>query len=70
MGMLNHLEKLRKNHPEKPSQRALGDVLGIAENNYRNLEKGKVKSITFIQLEKLCEFFKCNTNDIFEYIED
>lgn len=64
------LRNLRENHPDKPSQRALGDVLGVAEDNYRRLEIGKAKSISFEAMNKLCKFFNCTPNDIFDYTND
>lgn len=64
------LRTLRENHPDKPSQRALGDVLGIAEANYRRLENGHAKSISFDAVDKLCIFFKCTPNDILEFTDE
>jgi putative transcriptional regulator len=64
------LKELREKHPDKPSQRVLGDVLGIAENNYRKLENGYTKTFTPETIDKLCKFLKCTPNDIFEYVED
>lgn len=64
------LKKLRENHPNKPSQRELGDFLGIAEANYRRLENGYAKSITFEAVDKLCKFFQCTPNDILEFTND
>ena len=70
MSIRINLEQLRKKHPDKPSQRFMGDLLGIAETNYRNLEKGRVKSVTFEAMSKLCEFFECTASDLFEYVQD
>jgi len=64
------LKELRDSHPGKPSQRDLGDLLGIAEGNYRRLENGHAKSISFDTVNKLCAFFNCTPNDILEYIHD
>ena len=64
------IRTLRENHPDKPSQRVMGDLLGIAESNYRKLETGYTQSITLKALDKLCKFFKCRPEDIFEYVED
>ena len=38
MAVIIRLKELREKHPNTPSQRALGDYLGIAEGNYRKLE--------------------------------
>ena len=64
------IKELRENHPEKPSQRTLGDVLGIAEANYRNLENGKSKTVSLEALDRLCKFFDCTHVELFEYIKD
>jgi putative transcriptional regulator len=64
------LRNLRENHPDKPSQRVLGDVLGIAEANYRRLENGYAKSISFDALNRLCNFFNCTPNDLLEFEND
>ena len=64
------LKELRESHPDTPSQRTLGDLLGIAEGNYRRLENGHAKSITFDALDKLCKFFGCMPNDILEFSND
>ncbi|MGI8500682.1 MAG: helix-turn-helix domain-containing protein [Hassallia sp.] len=64
------LKELREKHPNKPSQRDLGDLLEIAEGNYRRLENGHAKSISFDAVNKLCAFFNCTPNDILEYKHD
>ncbi|NJL78624.1 MAG: helix-turn-helix domain-containing protein [Richelia sp. SM2_1_7] len=64
------LKELREKHPDNPSQRFLGDILGIAEANYRRLENGHAKSISFDAIDKLCKFFGCTPNDILEYAND
>jgi DNA-binding Xre family transcriptional regulator len=64
------LKDLREKHPNKPSQRELGDLLGIAEANYRRLENGHSKSISFDAIAKLCTFFKCTPNDVFEVVTE
>lgn len=70
MSIKMKLRYLRENHPDKPSQRDLGDLLGVAEGNYRKLENGHTKSISFEALDKLCAFFNCTPNDLFEYSSD
>ena len=64
------IKGMRLNHPAKPSQRELGDYLGIAENNYRNLENNKSKTISFEAITKLCEFFKCEPGELFKVVEN
>lgn len=64
------LRILRESHPDKPSQRTLGDVLGIAEANYRRLENGYAKSISFEALDRLCKYFNCTPNDLLGYEDD
>ena len=70
MAVTLKLKQLRENHPDKPSQRVLADVLGIAEANYRNLENGRNRSITFEYIDKLVKYFNCTPNDIFSVTED
>lgn len=64
------LKELREKHPSNPSQRVVGDYLGIAEGNYRRLENGYAKSISFESIEKLCKFFSCTPSEIMEYSDD
>jgi DNA-binding Xre family transcriptional regulator len=63
------VRELRLNHPNKPSQRFMGDLLGVTESNYRRLESNKLLSINIKHLEKLLEFFDCYPNEIFELEE-
>lgn len=70
MTVIIKLKKLRESHPATPSQRTLGDVIGVAEANYRRLENGRAKSITFEAIDKLCAFFDCTPNDIIDFKKD
>lgn len=62
------IKNLRLTHPEKPSQRFMGDLLGMTESNYRKLESNNLESIKFDHLDKLTDFFKCPLNEILEKI--
>ena len=52
------------------TQRQLGDLLGIAEGNYRKLENNHAKSISFTHIQALCKLFECTPNDIFQLDDD
>ena len=43
---------------------------GMSASTISNLYNEKVKRLDFDTLEKLCEFFNCNIEDIIEYIPD
>jgi DNA-binding Xre family transcriptional regulator len=64
------IKDLRLKHPEKPSQRYMGDLLGMTESNYRKLESNILESVKFEHLDKLIKFFKCKLDDVVEYIEE
>ena len=70
MAVVLKLKELREKHPDNPSQRVLGDVLGIAEANYRRLENGIAKSMTFEAIEKLCNFYDCTPNDFITVVNE
>ncbi len=59
-----NLKKLRGEHPEKPTQRKIADLIGITETNYRRLENGYVESMNLATLDILCKYFNCTPNDI------
>ena len=59
------IREMRQNHPDKPTQRYMGDLLGITESNYRKLETGYTKTVSLEIMDKLCEFFKCEPGDLF-----
>jgi DNA-binding Xre family transcriptional regulator len=46
----------------------LCDKLGIATNTIAKFAKNE--HVSGETLEKLCAYFKCQPNDIFEYVED
>lgn len=60
------IKKLREAHPDKPSQRAMGDLLGITESNYRKLESNRLLSVKLEHLEKLISFFNCEIAELIE----
>lgn len=60
------IKQLRTNHPDKPSQRFMGDLLGVTESNYRRLESNLLQSVKFEHLNKLINFFECDFMDLWE----
>lgn len=64
------IRELREQHPQKPTQRSMGDLLGITETNYRKLEIGYTKTISLEAMDKLCDFFKCDPGDLFIRVEN
>ena len=48
----------------------LSERLGISIQNVSILKNGHLKAIRISTLNKLCEIFNCQPNDLFEYIED
>jgi len=64
------IKEIRASHPDKPSQRYMGDLLGMTESNYRKLESNNLESVKFSHLDILVKFFNCKLDDILEYIND
>ncbi|BDA68968.1 hypothetical protein RIVM261_016240 [Rivularia sp. IAM M-261] len=64
------VKNLRVNHPDKPSQRYMGDLLGMTESNYRKLESNVLESIKLDHLDKLTDFFNCNLDEILEKVSN
>jgi DNA-binding Xre family transcriptional regulator len=64
------IKKLRLAHPDKPTQRYMGDLLGMTESNYRKLESNSLESVKFDHLDKLVKFFNCKIDEMVEYIND
>lgn len=65
------IRELRIAHPEKPSQRFMGDLLEMTESNYRKLETNKLEGVKLHHLDILVKFFNCNdANEIIEIIRD
>lgn len=69
-GVRIKLKELRDNHPESPTQRFIGDLLGMTESNYRKMEQNKFDSWKVDYLDKLMKFYKCTWDDILEFIND
>ena len=46
------------------------DKTGLARNTVAFLYHEKVKRIDFETINKLCELFNCNTQDLLEFIPD
>lgn len=49
---------------KKMRSRELAQRIGITEQNLSLLKSGKVKSIRFATLEKICEVLECQPGDI------
>jgi DNA-binding Xre family transcriptional regulator len=64
------IKDVRLLHSEKPSQRYMGDMLGMTESNYRKLESNILESVKLEHLDKLIKFFNCKLEDILEYTND
>lgn len=64
------IRELRLSHPEKPTQRFMGDLLGMTESNYRKLESNSLESVKFEHLDKLVKFFNCKIDEMVEYVND
>lgn len=64
------IKELRLKHPDKPSQRFMGDLLGMTESNYRKLETNRLESVKLEHINTIIEFFKCQITDVLEYVEN
>ena len=64
------IRELRLNHPNKPTQRYMGDLLGMTESNYRKLESNVLESVKFDHLNRLVKFFNCKIEEMVEYVND
>lgn len=51
----------------KKRSRELAEFMGITEQNVSLLKSGKVKSVRFATLDKICEFLECQPGDILKY---
>ncbi|MDC4242327.1 MAG: helix-turn-helix transcriptional regulator [Clostridium sp.] len=61
------LNKLLEKH--NIGQRELSRETGIRQATISDYVNNKAKHISVENLDILCEFFKCKTEDIIEYIE-
>ncbi len=64
----NHLSKLMGE--KRITITEVAKCTGMSASTISNLYNEKVKRLDFDTLEKLCEFFNCNIEDIIEYIPD
>ena len=52
---------------KKMTLRKLSQEVGISEVNLSKLKNGKVKSIRFDTLNRLCKVLNCNPKDLLEF---
>lgn len=64
-----NLKTLRFNHNDL-SQKELSKAAKIREQTISDMETGKTKSYSVENLNKLCEYFKCDISDILSYAPD
>ena len=65
------VKELRREHPDKPTQRFMAELLNMTETNYRRLEGNQLDSVKLTHLSVLAEFFGCkDPNSILEFIND
>lgn len=50
------------------TKKELSEATGIRPNSVSALWHGTTKRIEIEQIDKLCEVFNCQPNDLFEYI--
>lgn len=48
----------------------LSVLTGLSRNAIFNLYHDKTSQITFDTINKICRVLKCNTQELFEYIDD
>ncbi|SLM61848.1 MULTISPECIES: helix-turn-helix domain-containing protein [Dickeya] len=54
----------------KMKSRELAMLIGITEQNLSLLKSGKVKSIRFDTLQKICGALSCQPGDVLEYLAE
>ena len=64
----NHLSKLMGE--KRYSIVEVAKKTGMSTSTISNLYNEKVKRLYFDTLEKLCQLFNCNVQDLIEYIPD
>ena len=64
----NHLSKLMGE--KRYSIVEVAKKTGMSTSTISNLYNEKVKRLDFDTLEKLCQLFNCNVQDLIEYIPD
>ncbi|AYQ46575.1 helix-turn-helix protein [Dickeya solani] len=55
---------------KKMKSRELARLIGITEQNLSLLKSGKVKSIRFDTLQRICEVLACQPGDVLEYLPE
>ncbi|WJV67634.1 helix-turn-helix transcriptional regulator [Pectobacteriaceae bacterium CE70] len=55
---------------KKMKSRELAGLIGITEQNLSLLKSGKVRSIRFDTLQKICAALSCQPGDLLEYRPD
>lgn len=55
---------------KKMKSRELAGLIGITEQNLSLLKSGKVKSIRFDTLQRICEALSCQPGDVLEYVPE
>lgn len=55
---------------EERSMRWVASKTNISVSTLQNLKQGKTTSVSFNVLDSICKLFKCNIEDIIQYIED
>ena len=64
-----NLKSLRFNHNDI-SQKELSQSVNIRTQTISDMEMGKTKSYSVENLNKLCNYFKCDISDILSYVPD
>lgn len=54
----------------KTSLKKLAEEIGMTSTNLSRLKNGKINSIRFETMDKICKILKCQPGDLFEYTED
>ncbi len=68
MAIVLHLDLMLAKR--KVRARELAAYVGITEQNLSLLRNGKVRSIRFSTLERICERLECQPGDILEWVAD
>lgn len=63
-----HLNKLMDE--KNINRNKLSKATGIRSGTLNNLQTSQMKQIPVDSVEKLCDFFQCGINDLFDFIKD